>query len=422
MRWLFGGASDIARVGAARHRHVLEGHQRAALPADRAVAALAPAVAARDRQHASSSPPSPADSSRINMAISGEWNYQGGEDRASFYNEYPLQTPGSTFEVGVDEGTQRGADRHHLRPARLRDEPDAQPRLLLRRPVYRAAAVFLSGALRAGRLPRWTARRPAWQYFVVAARLAQMLIFIIGDAVHLARRRRIGRQPLLHERLRPVPVPDAGDAAPVVGVRARGSSARSSPRRWCSIRSSRRSIPAATRTHGPLRWLPVELTLVYDWPINTDASRVRRLVRRSSGGLKDLGLPDLFLRRQRATCRKRTRASGSKGESRAEFLIKTDRPMSRAVLTLTAGPVPTDVVVSVGRRSAAVVAQGRRAAARVLQPRRRASCIRRTWPVWTASVSSSRGFVPIFYEAGSPDTRYLGVRVDPMLIRDATPQ
>ncbi len=33
----------------------------------------------------------------INIAISGEWNYQGGEDRASFYHEYPLQTPGSTF-------------------------------------------------------------------------------------------------------------------------------------------------------------------------------------------------------------------------------------------------------------------------------------------------------------------------------------
>ena len=39
-----------------------------------------------------------------------------------------------------------------------------------------------------------------------------------------------------------------------------------------------------------------------------------------------------------------------------------------------------------------------------------------TWPVWTASVSSSRGFVPIFHEPGPTDARYLGVRVDPMLI------
>ena len=27
-----------------------------------------------------------------------------------------------------------------------------------------------------------------------------------------------------------------------------------------------------------------------------------------------------------------------------------------------------------------------------------------------------RGFVPIFHDASSTDTRYLGVRVDPMLI------
>jgi hypothetical protein len=32
-------------------------------------------------------------------------------------------------------------------------------------------------------------------------------------------------------------------------------------------------------------------------------------------------------------------------------------------------------------------------------------------------VSSSRGFVPIFYESGSSDVRYLGVRVDPMLVK-----
>ena len=31
----------------------------------------------------------------VNMAISGEWNYQGGEDRRTFYYEFPFQTPSS---------------------------------------------------------------------------------------------------------------------------------------------------------------------------------------------------------------------------------------------------------------------------------------------------------------------------------------
>ena len=35
--------------------------------------------------------------------------------------------------------------------------------------------------------------------------------------------------------------------------------------------------------------------------------------------------------------------------------------------------------------------------------------------VWTASVSSSDGFVPLFYEL-SEDARYLGVRVKPMVV------
>jgi hypothetical protein len=34
---------------------------------------------------------------------------------------------------------------------------------------------------------------------------------------------------------------------------------------------------------------------------------------------------------------------------------------------------------------------------------------------WTASVSSSSGFTPIFFDSGSTDTRYLGVRVRPVL-------
>jgi hypothetical protein len=37
-----------------------------------------------------------------------------------------------------------------------------------------------------------------------------------------------------------------------------------------------------------------------------------------------------------------------------------------------------------------------------------------TWPVWRVSVTSSAGFTPVFH--GSDDTRYLGVRVKPVLV------
>ena len=89
--------------------------------------------------------------------------------------------------------------------------------------------------------------------------------------------------------------------------------------------------------------------------------------------------------------------------------------MSQAVVTLTAGPVPTDVVVTVGRRSQQVSLKGGEQQ-RVVFRLGPGFPYQATWPVWTASVSSSRGFVPIFHDASSTDTRYLGVRVDPMLI------
>jgi len=38
------------------------------------------------------------------------------------------------------------------------------------------------------------------------------------------------------------------------------------------------------------------------------------------------------------------------------------------------------------------------------------------WPVWKASVSSSAGFVPALTEEHATDTRYLGVRVKPVLV------
>ena len=39
----------------------------------------------------------------INMAIAGEWNYQGGQDRNTFVFEFPFQTTESSFDVGLEK-------------------------------------------------------------------------------------------------------------------------------------------------------------------------------------------------------------------------------------------------------------------------------------------------------------------------------
>jgi hypothetical protein len=171
--------------------------------------------------------------------------------------------------------------------------------------------------------------------------------------------------------------------------------------------------PGSYAKAGPLRWLPVELTLVYDWPLNTDRNRhVVWFGDHPDQG--DLGFQIYFFDDNRYA-REEDKSFWVKGESRAEFLIKTDRPISQAVLTLTAGPVPTDVVASVGSRSQRVSLRAGEQQ-RVFFRLDAGFLYQGTWPVWKASVSSSRGFVPIFHEAGTSDVRYLGVRVDPMLI------
>jgi hypothetical protein len=87
--------------------------------------------------------------------------------------------------------------------------------------------------------------------------------------------------------------------------------------------------------------------------------------------------------------------------------------MKRFVLMLSAGPVPTAVEVTVSGRTQRV----QLAAGGVQQM---FFTLDRGFPyqgrlIWEASISSSNGFVPIFVEE-SQDTRYLGVRVKPMMV------
>ena len=287
----------------------------------------------------------------INTAISGEWNYQGGEDRASFYNEYPLQTPGSTFEVGVDQGTQRSADRDHLRPSCLlrRTSLHNLGYFFVGRytgmvaycfPAFFALVAFLVAARRRGRpgstssSQRFSGRCSfsssitpyTWhggggsvgnRYFMSAYGLFIFLMPVIG-------RLWLAFVPWICGAIFMAPLV----LNPFFASFYPGSYAKS----------------------GPLRWLPVELTLVYDWPTNTerrqDASSGSAIILAAT----DIGFQLYFFDDNRYLPEV-DKSFWVKGESRAEFVIKTDKPISRAIFTLTAGPVPTDVVVTVGRRS-----------------------------------------------------------------------
>jgi hypothetical protein len=178
--------------------------------------------------------------------------------------------------------------------------------------------------------------------------------------------------------------------------------------------------PGSYADAGPLRLLPVELSNMNDLPINTD--RDNRVVWFGDDPKRPPGTPDpafqiYFL--DRNAFREADKMLWVKGESRAEFLIKTDRPMKQLVFRLTAGDVGTTVrAVFEGRdREQRLTPGGSGQIAFAMGPGYPYMKTEDGLPrfVWRASISSSAGFVPLF-TARSTDTRFLGVLVRPMLV------
>jgi hypothetical protein len=104
-----------------------------------------------------------------------------------------------------------------------------------------------------------------------------------------------------------------------------------------------------------------------------------------------------------------------KGKSRAEVLVKVDRPFRRLKLVISAGPLATEVEARVAGRSQSIsLSAGQSHELQFALPpgyhyEGRAF-------VWVASISTSSGFVPLFTETGSDDPRFLGVKVKPMIV------
>jgi hypothetical protein len=344
-----------------------------------------------------------------NVAISGEWNYQGGE-RNTYMWEFPFQTAESGFEVGTGKSREEAlTDIIFDRSVFWTNLGNNLRWFFVGRysgllayffPAVFALIAFLSA-------PR---RRPGWQWLVFAGALAQILLFVItlpytwfGGGGSVGNRYFMSPYGVFLFLLPPISSAVLAVVPWIVGGVFVAKLVLNP-----FVTSVR---PGEYADHGPLRWLPVELTNVNDLPINTNPARVRVWFG-DNAGHHDPGFQIYFLD-DSAFQREADKSFWVKGESRAEFLIKTDRPVKRLVLTLTAGAVATRATAKASGRSQEVVLQpgGSQQVSFTLDP---------GFPyhgrlVWVVAVSSSAGFVPLFYDGGS-DTRYLGVNVKPMLV------
>jgi len=348
----------------------------------------------------------------INKAISGEWNYQGG-DRQTYYFEFPFQNEVPKHELGLNKsrGEVLGSLSHII----------LNPRTFTSNLIhnieyffigrhtgllgYFFPAVFAIGAFLLA--PR---QRPAWQWLVLGSGLLQGLVFIVATPYTwhgggVGNRYFFSGYGVMLFVLPPIQSLGVAFAPWLIG------SLFVAPMVLNPFVASFHSEDNAKS--GPLRRLPVELTLVNDLPVNNEPQHARLWF--GDIGKGDPGFLVYFLD-DNAYDRDSDKSFWTRGGAQAEFIIKTDKPIRRATFTLTAGPVATDVRVTIGRRSEDVhLAPGESRDVTFSMPpglpyEKEVQAL-----VWTASVFSSAGFTPIFFDAQSSDSRYLGVRVQPWL-------
>jgi hypothetical protein len=355
-----------------------------------------------------------------NVAISGEWNYQGG-NRKTFVWEFPFQTPAASF----DSINTKAAARDEALTSIIFDWRVFWTNLFNNLKwyfvgrysglvAYFALSVFALGAFLAA--PR---RRPLWQWLVLGSGVAQILLFVIslphtwfGGGGSVGNRYFMGvygiflflMPPISSVYLALLPWIAGGLFVGKLVINPFASS----------------MAPGTYADRGPLRWLPVELTNVNDLPINTASSRVRVPFGDDPGtnGSSNPFFQIYFLDMNWSL--EADKSFWVKGESRAEFLIKTDRPMKRLVLTLFAGPHDVNVTARVNRRKQDLVVPAEDSREIIFTLDRGFPYLgtddRQPRFVWVASVSASNGFVPLFLGNNNSDTRFLGVRVKPRLV------
>ena len=341
-----------------------------------------------------------------NVAVTGDWNFQGG-DRRTFYGSYPFQDPGVPWGVvGQDRATNRVLwdqifDRrvfwtvfsHNLVYFVVGRYSGLLPYFF---PGLFAVAAFL--------LAR--GKRAPWQWLVLGAAAAEILLLLLwvpytynGGGGSIGNRYFMSTYGVLLFLLPPVASAGWAVIPWVVGCLF---SAQVTFNPFFSSFN-----PSEQAKQGPLRWLPVELTLVNDLPINTQANRARVWFGEERR-FQIYFLDDNAYAREGLSF-------WVKGRATAEFLVKTVEPASALDLDLASGGEATTVTVSRGWRSQRVVLAAD-STARVSVPLDDGFPYMGT-RVWRVSIGSSAGFVPLFVSETSEDNRYLGVRVQPELRR-----
>lgn len=366
----------------------------------------------------------------LNVAITGDWNYQGG-DRRAFYTTgggetggFPFQTPAHLFEKG---GFGRATNRVPVEVLVGREALiDVFRRNLGYFFVGRYAGFipyFFPGAAAAALfLFSRSHKRHLWQWFVLAVALGTGVFLLLympftysGGGGPIGNRYFLGIYPLLLFVTPPL-------------LRARAALATTAISALFVTPIMMNPVHAAFHPgdhadKGVYRVLPVELTLLNDLPVNVDHWRVKQPL----GGKP----PVLAYFLDRNTYLMEGESFWVRGKSRADMLLRAPitveepsgegegkvRPLRITSLdvSLETGAAANRVTVRTDVDSQTIdVPAGNRRSVTLKLP---AGVPYKPYPdlptnyVYFLSVENNSGFVPMFHNTPPRDPRFLGIYV-----------
>lgn len=363
----------------------------------------------------------------LNVALTGDWNYQGGERKTflgagdgNFTGGFPFQNEASTFD-SVGTGRVGGGSFGVLftRDALLEVFPHNVWYFLAGRHTG-FAIYFLPGMMAVLLFVAFTRDRAMWQWLTLAAGVITAGVLLIympftwsGGGGPVGNRYFLGTYGVFLFLVPPM-------QTALAGLITTGLSALFvAPLLTGPFFATRN--PAEHSKTGLFRWLPTELTMVNDLPIAQSRDRSRQPL---GGTPPILGyfIDDNVFNREGD-------AFWVRGESRADILLRArikaeadvaGVQMSRSLriekLTaiLETGPKANRVVISTGGdRRVIDMAPSSQQTIELDMPHGMPYKYDPNLPtnyVYFVSVSSSSGFVPMF-ENGANDSRFLGVMV-----------
>lgn len=336
-----------------------------------------------------------------NHMATGEWNYQGGE-RKTFYHTYPLEKEGVTFDsIKTMEMTSDGYAEKHLLPAKF--IPYNLFYYLFGRYsgiawYYFPAFLFL--------IVFFTQKKELYQWLILLAAVAEIMIYVImmpdnyaGGGGALGNRYFLPIYPFF---LFLIPEKQKQKNLVLCWIMA---SLFIAPILISPFTHSH--YPSTHVKKWPFKALPVEMTLVNNFPTNTNPYAFRQEV----GTPPDIGwlhfLDDNFYPRLKESTVER-RGFWTRGPFTSEMVLKTYYPVKRLDFHLLNNPrMRNEISVKVGRQKKKITLGTKQRGTLSFSPVKAFNI--KSLYLYRIKISASKGAIPYYESEANKERRFLGV-------------